>query len=97
MSCLSRFVPAFVAGLVLWSSTSALAIEAIRGKEYKLTKRHGPWMIMVASFKEPPDVRRTEGMTPKEAADELVYELRKKGIPAYTFSQVKRRRNWLRN
>lgn len=59
----------------------------VRGKKYKLTKQHGPWMIMVASFSEPPPERRTEGMTPGEAASELVFELRKNGIPAYTFSQ----------
>ncbi|MCH7987678.1 MAG: hypothetical protein IID46_00855 [Planctomycetes bacterium] len=42
----------------------------------------------MASFSEPPPERRTEGMSPLEAADELVYELRKfKGIPAYTYSQ----------
>ena len=68
--------------LVFWSS-----IEAVKGKEYQLTKRHGPWMIMVASFKTPPPERRTEGMTPEQAADQLVYELRKAGIPAYTYSQ----------
>jgi hypothetical protein len=63
-------------------------IEATRGKKYRLTKQHGPWMIMVASFKEPPPERHTdEGLTPEQAADELVYELRKVGIPAYTFSQ----------
>ncbi len=87
MCSLARFVPAFLAGLMLFSEASAATIEAERGKEYQLTKRHGPWMIMVASFKQPPDVRRTEGMTPKEAADQLVYELRKAGIPAYTYSQ----------
>jgi hypothetical protein len=83
---LARVVPVFVAAFVLWSSASAAPIDADRKKEYKLTKRHGPWMIMVASFKEPPSVRRTKGMTPEQAAHELVFELRKAGIPAYTFS-----------
>lgn len=88
ISLLARMMPAWVAGLLILTSPSANAIEAIRGKEYKLTKRHGPWMIMVASFKEPPPERRTdEGMTPEQAADQLVYELRKKGIPAYTFAR----------
>ena len=64
-------------------------IEAVRGKRYKLSKQHGPWMIMVASFHEPPPEAKAEGMTPQQAADELVYELRKKGIPAYAFSQGK--------
>ncbi len=62
-------------------------IEAKQGKKYRLSKRHGPWMIMVASFKEPPPGLRAKGMSPEEAADQLVYELRKKGIPAYTFGQ----------
>ena len=63
-------------------------IQAKRGKRYRFTKQHGPWMIMVASFSEPPPERRTEGMSPQEAADELVYELRKvKRIPAYTYVQ----------
>jgi hypothetical protein len=62
-------------------------IEAVKGKRYALTREHGPWMIMVASFNEPPPEMRTEGMTPAEAADELVWELRRKGIPAYTFTQ----------
>ncbi len=62
-------------------------INAQKGKEYKLTKKHGPWMIMVASFSLPEkQFRSKEGLTPKEAANELVYELRKKGIPAYTYS-----------
>lgn len=69
------------------SWVSADRIEAVRGKQYRIDKRHGPWMIMVATFQEPPPAWRTEGMTPREAADRLVYELRKKGIPAYTFSQ----------
>ena len=76
-------VPSFYAP----SFSSAGAIEAVHGKHYVLTKRHGPWMIMVASFNKPPEFERTEGMSPKEAAEELVYELRKKGIPAYTYEQ----------
>jgi hypothetical protein len=51
-------------------------------------------MIMVASFKEPaPERRLKSGMTPKQAADELVYELRKKNIPTYTYSQNEVREN----
>jgi hypothetical protein len=68
-------------------AASATNIEAVRNKKYRLTKQHGPWMIMVASFHEPPPERRIKGLTPEQAADELVYELRSKGIPAYTFSQ----------
>ncbi|WP_339730847.1 hypothetical protein [uncultured Gimesia sp.] len=62
-------------------------IEAVKGKKYKLTKRHGPWMIMVASLRDIPESRRSKGLSAQDAADELVYELRKRGIPAYTFSQ----------
>lgn len=68
-------------------SNSAFGIEAVRGKNYTLTKQHGPWMIMVASFRDVPKDRRQEGLSAEEAALELVYELREKGIPAYTYSQ----------
>ena len=63
-------------------------IEAVKGKHYGITKRHGPWMVMVASMKDiSEDERRDleEGLSAREAADELVYELRKRGIPAYTY------------
>lgn len=76
-----------LAGLAARPCAAYPSIEAVKGKHYKLTKKHGPWMIMVASFHETPKEFRTEGMSPEEAAEELVFELRKKGIPAYTFSQ----------
>lgn len=66
---------------------SASAIEAVRGKTYTLSKQHGPWMIMVASFRNVPEDRREKGLSAEEAAAELVYELREKGIPAYIHSQ----------
>jgi hypothetical protein len=76
------------AGLLATEAPAARRpIDAVKGKRYRLTADNGPWMIMVASFKEPPPEHKTEGMTPQEAADELVYLLRKKGIPAYTFAQ----------
>jgi hypothetical protein len=68
-------------------SVTAANIEAVRGKEYHLTDRHGPWMIMVASFRNVPEDRREEGLSAEEAAAELVYELRKQGVPAYVHSQ----------
>jgi len=74
-----------VVGLVLVAPGSA--IEAVRGKNYTLTKDHGPWMVMVASFHNVPKERHTEGLTAEEAAIELVYELRSSGIPAYSYSQ----------
>ena len=68
------------------AATAASGIEAIRGKAYGLTRQHGPWMVMVASFSEPPPEQRTAGLTPAQAADELVFELRSRGMPAYTYS-----------
>lgn len=44
-------------------------------------------MIMVASFRNVPEDRREKGLSAEEAAAELVFELREKGIPAYTYSQ----------
>lgn len=45
---------------------------------------------MVTSFTLPPGVDSVEeipdGMTPQEAANKLVFELRKNGVPAYTYS-----------
>ena len=72
----------------LLSVHSAGAIENERGKTYKLTEKHGPWMIMVASFRNiREEDRKAEGLSAEEAASELVFELRDKGIPAYTYSQ----------
>jgi len=71
--------------MLVASLVTAAPIDATPGRQYKLTKEHGPWMIMVASIHEPPAQRKHEGMSPQEAADKLVYELRKKGIPAYTY------------
>lgn len=69
------------------TDVSAAKIEAVKGKNYRLTKQHGPWMIMVASLKSIP------GRTPtaEEGASQLVYELRRKGIPAYVYEQQKSR------
>lgn len=84
---ISGFV-AFVAVISMLAGESSGRIDApVKGKQYKLTKQHGPWMIMVASFSEPPPERKAEGLTPEQAADELVFELRSKGIPAYSFRQ----------
>lgn len=77
-----------LAGLMVFLITAASGaeVEAIKGKNYKLTKKHGPWMIMVASLRDVDEERRIKGMTAAQAADELVYELRKKkGIPAYSY------------
>lgn len=70
--------------IVAVKPADAASIEAIHGKTYSLNGQHGPWMIMVTSL---------WGTTPEQeqqaarAADELVYQLRKKGVPAYTYKQ----------
>ncbi len=63
-------------------------IEADPNKQYRLSKRNGPWMIMVASMQDVPKERRTKhGLSAQEAADRMVLAIRQTGIPAYTFSQ----------
>jgi hypothetical protein len=72
--------------LLSWSSIAAADVEAVRGKKYPLTKKHGPWMIMVASIRDVEEDRRVkDGLSAEAAADELVYQLRVLGIPAYTY------------
>ncbi len=77
-----------LAAVLFLSGTAIGEIEAVKGKRYTLSKKHGPWMIMVAAIRDVEEEdRRTEGgMSAWEAADQMVYELRKKGIPAYTFA-----------
>lgn len=71
----------------LMTRSLSAEIEAIEGKSYPLTSKHGPWMVMVAAIRDVSEERRvTEGLTATEAANRLVYELRRKGIPAYTYS-----------
>lgn len=61
-------------------------IEADPAKHYQLDKAHGPWMVMVASFRSlVGDENKSEGISPEETARELVLELRKQGIPAYVY------------
>uniref|UniRef100_UPI002637CF1C hypothetical protein n=1 Tax=uncultured Gimesia sp. TaxID=1678688 RepID=UPI002637CF1C len=81
---LTLVLTVFVTGIL---PEADAGIEAVKGKKYKLTKRHGPWMIMVVGLADIPESRRSKGLGAQEAADELVYELRKRGIPAYTFQQ----------
>jgi hypothetical protein len=74
----SALVIAVWTGFAGFSRTAnADKIEAVRGKVYKLTPKHGPWMIKVASLWEEPDHRE------ELVLNELVYKLRKAGIPAY--------------
>ena len=74
----------------VWRAAPA-AIEAVPGKAYRLTERHGPWMIMVTSLSG------TEHMSDaRDAADQLVLALRKKGVPAYLIDDASEiRREWL--
>lgn len=61
--------------------------RTVSQQDLKLTRQKGPWMIMVASFSEPPKERKSEGMTPLEAAQTLAKELyQEKGIPAFIFN-----------
>jgi hypothetical protein len=75
--------------MCLSSSINADIEKPVKGKRYKLGKNHGPWMIMVAAIRDVDDEQRRieDGMSAWEAADEIVYELRLRGIPAYTYSQ----------
>lgn len=74
--------------LTATNRTNAARIEAVPGKEYRLHKQNGPWQIMVASFRPAnPDGTVSEGKTPEELAQDLVLELRQKGLPSYIYSQ----------
>lgn len=77
------------------TSLLAARIDATPNRTYRITKQHGPWMIMVASLTEAPQERRREGIAAEDAANQLVYALRKRGIPAYAFrlSEVKSQRD----
>lgn len=61
----------------------AAKIEAVKGKRYSLSKQHGPWMIMVTTMG---GQTREQHEKAQKAADELVFELRQLGIPAYVYA-----------
>ncbi|WP_437187644.1 hypothetical protein SH668x_001050 [Planctomicrobium sp. SH668] len=64
----------------------AAGIEADPKKQYPLSKNRGPWMIMVTTLHATQAKGEdTEGKTPEQTAHELVIELRKLGLPAYTY------------
>jgi hypothetical protein len=78
----------FLTGAVAETACAA-RIEANPGKRYELTAKYGPWMIMVANFHTTAEDGVTkEGKSPEQAADELVLELRQRGIPAYVYEIV---------
>ncbi len=61
-------------------------IECDPSKSYTLDKAHGPWMVMVASFRSTVgDEKKMTGTSPAQTAHSLVIELRKLGVPAYSF------------
>lgn len=81
-----------LAAICLTLPFASHAIENNPNKRYELTERHGPWMIMVATFSDIKDPsQRKDGMSAEEAADKLVRELRAKDIPAYVYSQGAKR------
>jgi hypothetical protein len=83
-SCTTLLLAIAIAAIA--GPVSAARIDATANRTYRITKKHGPWMIMVASFSERhKDVRSADGLSPSDAASQLVYVLRKRGIPAYTF------------
>lgn len=81
-------VTVLLAALAMSAPSQSHAIENVRGKSYELTQKHGPWMIMVTSFRNVRDESmKKDGLTAEQAAAELVFELREKGIPAYSYAQ----------
>lgn len=92
--------PLLALATILVVSTPAFAgsVDATPGREYPVTKEHGPWMIFVASFHKPgvdrPDELeqdREDESVARDAAQKLVLELRSKGVPAYIFELQKKR------
>jgi len=92
MSCLRILLTCtFAFSLVLSSPADAKPkqrkITAVKGKRYTLHKAHGPHMILVTTLRDVNMGMQSEGMSAEEAADEIIYQLRKKGIPAYAYRQ----------
>lgn len=71
-----------VVGLVACGTPAQAAIEAVKGKSYRLSSRNGPWVIMVTSFDGETSEQEKNA---EQAASELIYQLRRKGIPAYSY------------
>jgi len=86
MNAFRNITLVFLAVLTVSGTAYCGRTEAIQGKRYKLTNQHGPWMIMVASLSDVKGANHIDGLTAWEAADTIVYELRTKGIPAYTYT-----------
>ena len=86
MNAFPKIALVFLAMLNVSSTAYCGRTEAIQGKRYHLTNQHGPWMIMVASLSDVKGENHIDGLSAWEAADTIVFELRTKGIPAYTYS-----------
>lgn len=84
-------VLALVTGFLLTFLTAIPAqakIDCTKGRIYKLSPKCGPWMIMVTSVAlTTADKDRTaeSDKTAADVANQLVYQLRLKGIPAYVY------------
>ena len=92
MSCLRILLTCtFAFSLVLSSPADAKPkqrkVTAVKGKRYTLHKAHGPHMILVTTLRDVNMQLQAGGMSAAEAADEIVYDLRKRGIPAYAYHQ----------
>lgn len=80
--CLAILAPLLAAG------PAQAKIDCEKGRVYKLSPKCGPWMIMVTSVTLATYGKGRTPETDKTAADvanQLVYQLRKKGIPAYVY------------
>lgn len=61
---------------------SAKIATPVKGKVYTLSRQHGPWMIMVTTVT---GKTTEEFKKAAEGANQIVFELRQKGIPAYIY------------
>ncbi len=91
MSALRITTLATLSVLLLCTSADAKPrrkrVEAVKGKRYLLRREHDPWMIMVTSLRDVDPLLRTDGLSAWEAADAIIYELRRRGIPAWAYHQ----------
>lgn len=62
-------------------------VEAVPGKRYPLHELHGPHMILVTTLRDVDYADGSDGLSAEEAADKIVYQLRRIGIPAYVYKQ----------
>ncbi|MEO2036570.1 MAG: hypothetical protein ABGZ35_31225 [Planctomycetaceae bacterium] len=99
MSCLRYMLAClFAVSSIVGSSVDAAPKRrpvkaAVRGKHHPLHKAHGPHLILVTTLRDVDFALKSEGMSAKQAADEIVYQLRLKRIPAYVYHQKQQRSN----